>query len=184
MVLQGCEVPYVDECGGEDCGPPPADPSCAGVTGYCSGDYRVDCYADGTSVFHDCAGEPTPRTCVEGKTGNAFSAMSDEQVERCQGSPSPAFCDDGVLTRCSEGFVEVTMSCPNKACMVHEARRNFCALDTEPDPRCVVNGVQRRRRFCDGTWLVDCVDGYAARFLDCGERLCGETDGEHAFCVY
>jgi hypothetical protein len=120
---------------------------------------------------------------VEGKLGIPFCAVSAEQEERCQGDPWPGFCDAGVLTRCREGFVEEVSVCPGGACIEHEPRRNFCALGTEPDPRCMNEGPELDRRFCDGTWIIDCVDGYASLFLDCGPRSCDESpDGQSAFC--
>ena len=183
LVLQACELNTSDPCDGDPyCEPGPIDPRCAGEgAGYCSGDVRVDCYADGTSFSHDCAGETSPRTCVQGGLGIAFCAVSAQQEERCQGEPWPGYCDAGVLTRCREGFVEEVTPCPGGACIEHEPRRNFCALSTERDPRCTDEGPSLDKRFCDGSFIIDCVDGYAARFLDCAPGYCDES-GDRAFC--
>jgi hypothetical protein len=182
LVLLGCELP-VDSCGGEPyCGPPPIDSSCAGEgQGYCAGDVRVECYADGSSSYEDdCGAEPTPRTCVEGDFGIPFCAVSDQHEERCQGDPWPGFCDAGVLTRCREGFVEEVSACPGGACIEHAGRRNFCALSTERDPRCPSAGAGTG--FCDGGWVIECVDGYASLRFDCGNRPCTSA-GDSAYCT-
>jgi hypothetical protein len=182
LVLQGCEFGG-DSCGGEpDCGRGPTDPLCAGEgAGYCAGDTQYDCYADGTSqIQSDCASEAVPRACVEGRSGIAFCAASAEEDERCQGDPWPTLCDAGVLTICREGFVEEVRTCPSAACIVQDPV-SFCALGIERDARCMVNGRPYLRRFCDGDWIIRCIDGYAALFNECGEGGCGE-DGENAWC--
>ena len=171
LVLQGCVFPDMDSCGEEYCGPPAINSRCAGEgAGYCAGDLQIECYADGSSTSHDCGDEETPRTCVEGKLGIAFCATSAQQDERCQGDPWPGYCDAGVLTRCREGFVEEVTACPDGACIEHEPRRNFCALSSERDPRCMNGNTALNRELCDDNWVIHCVDGYAALFLDCGNR--------------
>jgi hypothetical protein len=182
LALQGCELP-VDDCGGEpDCGKRPVDPGCAGEgAGYCAGDAVFECGADGSSYYDgDCADESTPRACVEGKLGIPFCAVSAEQDERCQGDPWPTLCDAGVLTICREGMVEEVRTCPGGACIVHDPM-SFCALSTERDARCMVNGRPYLRELCDGGWVIRCIDGYAALMHQCGKAGCGD-DSENAWC--
>jgi len=181
--LGGCDLGSGSQCDGGDCEGPPVDPLCAGAgAGYCSGDTPVSCYADGSSSYdQDCAAESPPRTCVEGALGIPFCAVSAAQETRCQGDPWPALCDNGVLTECREGLVEQVTACPGGACIEHEWHRNFCALSTERDPRCMNEGPELDRRFCDDNWVIDCVDGYGWRFLDCGRQQCFEYD-DYASC--
>jgi hypothetical protein len=184
FALQGCETSSAESCGGEDyCGPGPTDPFCAGEgAGYCVGDVQWECYADGSSAYHDCGDEPTPRTCVEGDLGIAFCAVSGEEEERCQAEPWPTLCDGGTLTLCREGFVEEVRTCPGGACIELEWR-SFCALSAERDPRCMSEHPVLGRSFCDRNWIIDCVDGFATLSFDCGSRHCQQSGDGSTSCL-
>jgi len=77
-------------------------------------------------------------------------------------------------------MVEEVRTCPGGACIVHDPM-SFCALDTERDARCMVDGRPYLRELCDGAWMIRCIDGYAALLHECGEAGCGD-DGENAWC--
>ena len=188
LPLSGCSLGSEDWCayGEPECDQPaPPDSRCGGEgAGYCDGDVRVLCSPDGSSyVDGDCKAEPSPRTCVEGGLGIPFCATSREEDAGCQDDSWLTSCDGGVLTVCREGFAEQIQVCPGDACIEHETHRSFCALSTERDPRCMNEGPALDRRFCAGTWIIDCFDGYALLFHDCGPQQCSNSpDGQTAFC--
>jgi len=183
VALGGCDFGSASECDGGDCGGQPIDPGCLGEgQGYCAADVRFLCSADGSSYDdQDCAAESPPRTCVKGATSITFCAVTPEQDARCEADPWATTCDAGVLTVCREGFVEEITACPGGACIELEGHRSFCAISTERDPRCMNEGTGLDRRFCQDNWIIDCVDGYGWRFLDCDRQQCFEYD-DYASC--
>lgn len=126
----------------------------------------------------DCADDAAPRICVEGNIGLAFCAETPVPDARCT-DPFSAYCVGNHLTECREGFVTRTSDCA--ACIETNGFDGFCSPSAERTPRCTDPLPAKERSFCHDNWVVKCVDGYEALFLDCKDDVCGESYA-HAQC--
>ncbi|SRR6266568_3336612 len=111
----------------------------------------------------------SPKTCVE-LTG--LSAACVESVEKdplCGNEPTAQVCSNGDYAQCSYGYRLLTQSCPaNVDWGIADASRcvdpvPFHAVcvpqDAQIDPICGGGSGPK----CDGTTLVQCLEGYGMR---------------------
>jgi hypothetical protein len=117
-----------------------------------------------------------------------WAACTDDECEegetRCRGREvmtcERASCHDPSCAFGGQGNRWWKVETCEHECVAPE-RFPFCALSSEPDPRCAPgNGA-----YCDGTDAVSCFSGFATRREPCAEsgRVCVISDWFEAICA-
>jgi hypothetical protein len=107
-------------------------------------------------------------SCATTSDGTGVCAKSVNRAPECVGRPDGTRCTTSSdAHRCQDGFL-VDESCDQpgsqaKFCISPSPEKLFCALASTRDPRCGSTDGS----VCDGTTIVDCLDGYAVRTHAC-----------------
>jgi hypothetical protein len=126
-----------------------------------------------------------PTSCVEDEDeGEALCALSAKPDDHCADRRSDEVCDGTRYVSCWHGFVLDARVCSD-ACVSPSSGRAFCAISSNPDPRCSPEGDAAEVRFCADKSVAGCHSGYGTVFIDCvahGLSCQTSADGTSARC--
>jgi hypothetical protein len=152
-----------------------------GIAMTCRYDDSDDFFGGSAARWFESSCRQQGHACVTTPSKGAFCALSKEPDPKC-GAGDTGYCEGSKVVSCSSGYATYEWRCAAPSlCVQAEAYGAICALDTEPDPRCV--GSPYEYQVCDGATLVSCTRRYATREQTC-EPACVESEPGHGHCGY